>query len=81
MIYKIIIGLLLFSTLLYYIFCFLEVFEFIKFTGKNTTIKIPLMLIPFYYLVKKDDPEPVVEDHKPVKKKRKVVKIKNIESK
>jgi hypothetical protein len=57
MIYKIAIVLLLIATFLYYIFCFLEIFEVIKFTGKNTTIKIPQMFIPFYYLLKKDKEE------------------------
>lgn len=57
MIYKIAIVLLLIATFLYYIFCFLEIFEVIKFTGKNTTIKIPQMFIPFYYLIKKDKKE------------------------
>ena len=55
MIYKVIIGLFLIATVLYYIFCFLEIFEVIKFTGKNTTIKFPQMLIPFYYILKKDE--------------------------
>ena len=65
MIYKIVIGLLLLSTVLYYIFCFLEIFSVVKFTGKETTIKIPQMLIPFYYLIHED---------KPVEKKKKRVK-------
>ena len=58
MIYKLIIGLLLLATLIYYIFCFLEIFEVIKFTDKKTTVKIPRMFIPFYYLIHSDeDPE------------------------
>ena len=57
MIYKIAIVLLLIATFLYYIFCFLEIFEVVKFTGKNTTIKSPQMFIPFYYLLKKDKEE------------------------
>jgi len=75
MIYKITIVLLLVSVLLYYIFCFLEVFEVIKFTDKNTKIKIPKMFIPFYYLIVKNDD---VEEEKPVetKKKSKTIKVK-----
>lgn len=75
MIYKIAIVLLLISVLLYYIFCFLEVFEVIKFTDKNTKIKIPKMFIPFYYLIVKNDD---VEEEKPVetKKKSKTIKVK-----
>ena len=57
MIYKIVIVLLLIATFLYYIFCFLEIFNIVKFTGKNTSIKIPQMFIPFYYLLKKDNEE------------------------
>ncbi len=56
MIYKLAIGLLLLATVLYYIFCFLEIFEVVKFTDKNTTIKIPQMFIPFYYLLHNDKP-------------------------
>ena len=56
MIYKVIIGLLLIATVLYYIFCFLEIFGVVKFTDKNTTIKIPQMFIPFYYLIHNDKP-------------------------
>ena len=56
MIYKLIIGALLLATILYYFFCFLEIFGVIKFTDKNTTVKIPQMFIPFYYLFKKDKP-------------------------
>ena len=65
MIYKIVIGLLLLATVLYYVFCFLEIFGVVKFTSKNTTIKIPQMFIPFYYLLHED---------KPVEKKKKRVK-------
>lgn len=54
MIYKLIIGLLVLATLIYYIFCFLEIFEVIKFTEKNTKVEMPQMFIPFYYLFKKD---------------------------
>lgn len=51
MIYKLIIGLVLIATVIYYLFCFLEIFGVIKFTDKNTTVKIPQMFIPFYYLL------------------------------
>ena len=63
MIYKLIIGALLLATILYYFFCFLEIFGVIKFTDKNTTVKIPQMFIPFYYLFKKD--KPVEEPEEP----------------
>ena len=53
MIYRLIIGLLVLATLIYYIFCFLEIFGVIKFTDKKTTVSFPKMLIPFYYLLKK----------------------------
>ena len=46
MIYKLIIGALLLATILYYFFCFLEIFGVIKFTDKNTTVKIHKMFIP-----------------------------------
>ena len=61
MIYRLIIGLLVLATLIYYVFCFLEIFGLVKFTGKNTTVKIPQMFIPFYYIFKKDV-EPVVPE-------------------
>lgn len=54
MIYRVIIGLLVLATLIYYIFCFLEIYEVLKFTDKNTTVKVPQMFIPFYYLIHKD---------------------------
>ena len=63
MIYKLIIGIVLIATIIYYFFCFLEIFGVIKFTDKNTTVKIPQMFIPFYYLLKKDNP--VEEPEKP----------------
>ena len=66
MIYKVVIGLLILATVLYYFFCFLEIFGVVKFTGKNTTIKIPQMFIPFYYLLHED---------KPVEKKKRVKPI------
>ena len=51
MIYRIFIVILLFCVVLYYLFCFLEIFGVIKFTqGKNSGVKFPKMLIPFYYL-------------------------------
>ena len=55
MIYKLIIGLVLIATVIYYLFCFLEIFGVIKFTDKNTTVKIPQMFIPFYYLLVSGD--------------------------
>ncbi len=58
MIYKLIIGALLLATILYYFFCFLEIFGVIKFTNKNTTVKVPQMFIPFYYLIHEDKPAP-----------------------
>lgn len=51
MIYKLIIGLVLIATIIYYFFCFLEIFGLVKFTEKNVTVKIPQMFIPFYYLL------------------------------
>ena len=59
MIYKVIIGLLLIATVLYYIFCFLQIFRVVRFT-KNE-VSIPKMFIPFYYLLKKEP----VENSKP----------------
>ena len=62
MIYKLIIGAILTATIIYYFFCFLEIFGIMKFTDKNTTVKIPQMFIPFYYLCssgeKKTDESP-----------------------
>ena len=55
MIYTVIIGLFVIATVLYYIFCFLEIFEVIKFTGPKTTVQFPQMLIPFYYILKKEE--------------------------
>ena len=66
MIYTVIIGLFVIATVLYYIFCFLEIFEVIKFTGPKTTIRFPQMLIPFYYILKKEE-----EDTKKSKSKSK----------
>jgi len=54
MIYTFIIGLVVLAVALYYIFCFLEIFGVVKFTDENTTIEVPKMFIPFYYLIKKD---------------------------
>jgi len=53
MIWKLFIGLLVLATLIYYIFCFLEIFELIKFTDKDTKMSPYLALIPLYYLFKK----------------------------
>lgn len=52
MIYRVFIGIFLFCLFLYYIACFLEIFEVIKFTAdkKDAGVKFPKMLIPFYYL-------------------------------
>ena len=54
MIFKIFIGLLVLAAFIYYIFCFLEVFGFIKFTPKDVDMTFPKALIPFYYLFKKE---------------------------
>ena len=56
MIFKLIIGVVIIATITYYLFCFLEIFGLVKFTeknvtDKNTTVKIPQMFIPFYYLL------------------------------
>lgn len=51
MIYRIFIIILIFCVILYYLFCFLEIFGVIKFTqGENSGVTFPKMLIPFYYL-------------------------------
>jgi len=55
MIYKIFIALLLVATVIYYFFCFLQIFGLIRFT-KNE-VKIPKMFIPFYYIIKKEPVE------------------------
>ena len=55
MIYKFFIGLLLIATIIYYFFCFLQIFGLIKFT-KNE-VSIPKMFIPFYYIIKKEPQE------------------------
>ena len=62
MIYKLIIGLVLIATVIYYFFCFLEIFGLVKFTEKNVTVKIPQMFIPFYYLLVSGE-EKVDESH------------------
>lgn len=72
MIYKLVIGALLLATLLYYLFCFLEIFRVIKFTDENTSVKIPHMFIPFYYLIHNDKPPVKKVEHrkiKPIKKR------------
>ena len=51
MIFKFIIGVVIIATIIYYLFCFLEIFGLVKFTEKNVTVKIPQMFIPFYYLL------------------------------
>lgn len=59
--WRLFVGLLVLAALIYYIFCFLEIFGIIKFTGKNTEMTPGKALIPFYYLFKKDkkNAEPV----------------------
>lgn len=67
MIFKLIIGIVIIATILYYFFCFLEIFGLVKFTEKNVTIKIPQMFIPFYYLLvseKENDNESLPKDSK-----------------
>lgn len=61
MIYRIFIGLILFCLTLYYIFCFLEIFEVIKFTEKGDSVEFPKMFIPFYYLLKKSSKNTEIE--------------------
>ena len=51
MIFKLILGVVIIATIIYYLFCFLEIFGLVKFTEKNVTVKIPQMFIPFYYLL------------------------------
>lgn len=51
MIFKLIISVVIIATIIYYLFCFLEIFGLVKFTEKNVTVKIPQMFIPFYYLL------------------------------
>ena len=69
MIYRVIIGLLVFATVLYYIFCFLQIFDVIRFT-KNE-VSVPKMFIPFYYLLKKEpQPEPEPKKKRPTYTKR-----------
>ena len=66
MLLKIVIGLLLIATVLYYIFCFMQICGVVSFT-KNE-VKIPQMFIPFYYILKK---EPVEDVKTPTKSGRK----------
>ena len=51
MIFKLIVGVVIIATIIYYLFCLLEIFGLVKFTEKNVTVKIPQMFIPFYYLL------------------------------
>lgn len=53
MIYRIFIVLVLLCTVIYYLFCFLQIFEIIRFTDDDVEVEIPQMFIPFYYLLKK----------------------------
>lgn len=66
MIFKLIIGLFVLAALIYYFFCFLQIFEVLSFTKHEVTI--PQMFIPFYYLIKKE-PEVKPEPEPEVKKK------------
>lgn len=56
MIYRLIVFAIVLATLIYYFFCFMEIFGILKFTDENTTVKMPQMFIPFYYLLHKDKP-------------------------
>lgn len=58
MIWKLFAGLLVLAAMIYYFFCFLEIFGLIKFTDKNTEMSVWKALIPFYYLFKKGKKEP-----------------------
>lgn len=65
MIFKLTIGAVIIATIIYYLFCFLEIFGLVKFTEKNVTVKIPQMFIPFYYLLvsgKEKDDNPLLKD-------------------
>ena len=62
MIFKVFIGLVVLACLIYYFFCFLEVFGLIKFTGPKTEITFPKALIPFYYIAKKEPKEEEVKE-------------------
>ena len=57
MIYRIFIVLVLLCTVIYYFFCFLQIFEIIRFTDDDVEVEIPQMFIPFYYLLKKGKPK------------------------
>ena len=76
MIFKLIIGLLVLAALIYYLFCFLQIFGAIRFTRNE--VKIPQMFIPFYYLLKKDpEPEPEPEPKKKKPSYTKPIKTKD----
>ena len=70
MIYKLIISLLVLATLIYYLFCFLEIFGLLKFTDKKTEVKMPQMFIPFYYILKKEQVEEDAPASRSKKKKK-----------
>ena len=53
MIFRIIVGALVFSALVYYICCVLEVFGLIKFTDRDVEITAGKLFIPFYYIFAK----------------------------
>lgn len=74
MIYRIFIGLILFCLTLYYIFCFLEIFEIIKFTEEGDSVEFPKMLIPFYYLLKKSNKKTEIEGLNKTTAKKKSLK-------
>ena len=62
MIFRVFIGLVVIACLIYYLFCFLEVFGLIKFTGPKTEITFPKALIPFFYIIRKEPKEEVKEE-------------------
>jgi Mn2+/Fe2+ NRAMP family transporter len=54
MIFRLLIGVILISVGLYYLFCFLEVFGILKWSSVKEGVKFPKLLIPYYYLIKND---------------------------
>lgn len=66
MIFKIFIGLLVLAALIYYIFCFLEIFGLIKFTSKDTEMTFPKAFIPFYYIIRKEPKKVEPEKKNPI---------------
>lgn len=53
MIYELIVSGIALACLIYYLFCFLEIFEIIKWTAPHIRMEFGKALIPFYYLFKK----------------------------